>query len=206
MSKNTPTRILIADDDDLVRELFAAFLKSEAAIEVVTVPTLDAAIQTVGDQGSFDLVMLDYLMQGMNGLEGLIRMIEANGRRPVALISGNASIAVAEEAMRLGAAGFVPKTMPWRSIVTAVKFMAAGEVYAPFAFAQNMQQSPAPRLSQREKEVLRGLCEGKSNDEIASDLELQEVTVKLHVKTLSRKLNARNRIHAAMLAWEMKLI
>lgn len=206
MSKNTPTRILIADDDDLVRELFAAFLKSETAIEVVTVPTLDDAIQTVNDQGSFDLVMLDYHMPVMNGLDGLSRMIEANERRPVALISGNASVAVAEEAMRLGAAGFVPKTMVWRSIVTAVKFMAAGEVYSPLSSANNTLQAPAPRLSQREKDVLRGLCEGKSNDEIAVDLELQEVTVKLHVKTLSRKLNARNRIHAAMLAWEMNLI
>ena len=56
------------------------------------------------------------------------------------------------------------------------------------------------QLSQRERQVLRGICEGKSNKEIARDLDLQEVTVKLHVKTLSRKLGAKNRTHAAMIA------
>ncbi len=61
-------------------------------------------------------------------------------------------------------------------------------------------------LTQRERDVLLGLCEGKSNKEIAQDLDVQEVTVKLHVKTLSRKLDARNRTHAAMLARELHLI
>jgi two-component system, NarL family, nitrate/nitrite response regulator NarL len=90
-------------------------------------------------------------------------------------------------------------------MVTAVKFMAAGEIYAPFNFMQQ-PDTAAGNLSQRETDVLRGLCEGKSNKEIARDLDLQEVTIKLHVKTLSRKLNAKNRTHAAMLAREMNLI
>lgn len=203
--KPASMRVLIADDHDLVREAIAAFLKSEGVIEVVTVPTLDDAVQATADSGSFDLVLLDYNMPGMNGLEGLTRMIAANNRRPVALISGNASRAVAEQAIRAGAAGYVPKTMSSRSMVSAVKFMAAGEVYAPFNFMQQADTSSG-NLSQRETDVLRGLCEGKSNKEIARDLGLQEVTIKLHVKTLSRKLNAKNRTHAAMLAREMNLI
>lgn len=203
--KTVAMRVLIADDHDLVREAIAAFLKSEGVIEVVTVPTLDAAIRATDESGSFDLVLLDYNMPGMNGLDGLTRMIAANDRRPVALLSGNASRAVAEQAIRAGAAGFVPKTMSSRSMVTAVKFMAAGEIYAPFNFMQQADTSSG-NLSQRETDVLRGLCEGKSNKEIARDLDLQEVTIKLHVKTLSRKLNAKNRTHAAMLAREMNLI
>jgi two-component system, NarL family, nitrate/nitrite response regulator NarL len=198
-------RVLIADDHDLVREAIAAFLKSEGVIEVVTVPTLDDAIRATDEGGNFDLVLLDYNMPGMNGLDGLTRMIAANDRRPVALLSGNASRAVAEQAIRAGAAGFVPKTMSSRSMVTAVKFMAAGEIYAPFNFMQQADTA-AGNLSQRETDVLRGLCEGKSNKEIARDLDLQEVTIKLHVKTLSRKLSAKNRTHAAMLAREMNLI
>ena len=198
-------RVLIADAHDLVREAIAAFLKSEGVIELVTVPTLDDAIRATDEGGSFDLVLFDYNMPGMNGLDGLTRMIEANDRRPVALVSGNASRAVAEQAIRAGAAGFVPKTMSSRSLVTAVKFMAAGEIYAPFNFMQQ-SDTAAGNLSQRETDVLRALCEGKSNKEIARDLDLQEVTIKLHVKTLSRKLSAKNRTHAAMLAREMNLI
>lgn len=203
--KPVTMRVLIADDHDLVREAIAAFLKSEGIIEVVTVPTLDDAVRAADESGSFDLVLLDYNMPGMNGLDGLGRMIAANDRRPVALLSGNASRTVAEQAIHAGAAGFVPKTMSSRSMVTAVKFMAAGEIYAPFNFMQQADTA-AGNLSQRETDVLRGLCEGKSNKEIARDLDLQEATIKLHVKTLSRKLNAKNRTHAAMLAREMNLI
>lgn len=198
-------RVLIADDHDLVREALASFLQGEGVVEVQTVPTLDDAVRAADESGSFDLVLLDYNMPGMNGLEGLDRMIAANDRRPVAIISGTASRALAEQAIRAGAAGFVPKTMSSRAMVSAVRFMAAGEVYAPFNFMQAGEPA-AGNLSQRETEVLRGLCEGKSNKEIARMLDLQEVTIKLHVKTLSRKLNAKNRTHAAMIAREQNLI
>lgn len=205
MPNVNPIRILIADDDDLVRDLFMAFLKNDPSIQVVTVPSLDDAMQVVEETGSFDLVMLDYYMPGMNGLEGLRRMIAANDGLPVALMSGNAPIAVVEEAHRIGAVGFVPKSMPWRSIVAVVKFLAAREPVAPGSFVHKAHASP-PSLSLREKEVLRAICDGKSNEEIADELQLQEITVKLHVKTLSRKLDSNNRIHTAMLACEMNLI
>jgi DNA-binding NarL/FixJ family response regulator len=198
-------RVLIADDHDLVREALASFLQGEGVVEVVTVPTLDDAIRATDESGSFDLVLLDYNMPGMNGLEGLGRMIAANDSRPVAILSGNASRTLAEQSIRAGAAGFVPKTMSSRSMVSAVRFMAAGEIYAPFNFMQQPEPTSST-LSQRETDVLRGLCEGKSNKEIARTLDLQEVTIKLHVKTLSRKLNAKNRTHAAMIARELNLI
>lgn len=198
-------RVLIADDHDLVRETIAAFLQREGISDVMTVPTLADAIKAADETGSFDLVLLDYNMPGMNGLAGLSRMIEANDNRPVALLSGNASRAVADQALQAGAAGFVPKTMPSRSMISAVRFMAAGETFAPFA-AIRQEPPPAGNLSQRESDVLRGICEGKSNKEIARILDLKEVTIKLYVKTLSRKLNARNRTHAAMIARERNLV
>jgi DNA-binding NarL/FixJ family response regulator len=89
--KITGMRVLIADDHDLVREALASFLQGEGVVEVVTVPTLDDAIRAADETGSFDLVLLDYNMPGMNGLDGLDRMIAANDRRPVAILSGNAS-------------------------------------------------------------------------------------------------------------------
>jgi two-component system, NarL family, nitrate/nitrite response regulator NarL len=83
-----------------------------------------------------------------------------------------------------------------------VQIMASGEVFAPISLLQDEDppEGALATLTRRETDVLRGICEGKSNKEIARDLELQEVTVKLHVKTLSRKLGAKNRTHAAMIA------
>lgn len=193
-------RILVADDHDLVRETIAAYLNGSEIDEVHTVATLDEALHSVAEHGSFDLVLLDYNMPGMNGLEGLARMREANEGRPVAILSGHASREIADAALKAGAQGFIPKTLSARSLLSAARFMAAGETYVPVEFLQQPESNRGGPLTRRELEVLRGICEGKANKEIARDLDLQEVTVKLHVKTLSRKLEARNRTHAAMIA------
>lgn len=198
-------RVLIADDHDLVREAIAALLIQEGIDEVETVPDLQKGIAKIEETGVFDLVLLDYLMPGMNGLEGLHKMLDANRARPVALLSANMSRANVEEAIGSGAAGFIPKTMSSHSLANAVRFMASGEIYAPYNFMKAGEDALGD-LSMRETEVLKGICEGKSNKEIARDLDLQEPTIKLHVKTLCRKLNAKNRTHAAMLARDLSLL
>ncbi len=170
---------------------------------------LGSALAAVKADGPFDLVMLDYMMPGMNGLEGLAAMRAAVPGTAVAILSGTASRAVAEQALAEGAAGFLPKTMSTKSLVAAARFMAAGEVYAPMMQTADRTgsfgTSAASPLTPRELDVLRRLCRGMANKEIARDLDLQEVTVKLHVKTLYRKINARNRTHAAMIAKEAGL-
>ncbi len=199
-------RILVADDHELVRDTIAAYLDTDDVDEVQTVATLQDAVALARKSGSFDLVLLDYNMPGMNGLEGLAEMRAANAGRPVALLSGSATREVATAALKAGAQGFIPKTLSARTLLTAARFMAAGEIYTPIDFLKPSQDDGALNLTRREHEVLRGICEGKANKEIARDLELQEVTVKLHVKTLSRKLEARNRTHAAMIARDKGLV
>lgn len=198
-------RVLIADDHDLVRDALATLLTQDGIEEVQTVSDLQQAISLVEKTGAFDLVLLDYKMCGMNGLEGLSKMKTVNDKRPVAILSGNIPRAIVQEAIDSGAAGFVPKTMALHSLANAVKFMAAGEIYAPYKFMNSADEAVGD-LSLRETEVLRGICEGKSNKQIARDLDLQEPTIKLHVKTLCRKLDARNRTHAAMIARDQNLL
>ena len=200
-------RILIADDHDLLRETLSMFLASEGSIDTALASTLDAALDLIQSDEKFDLIMLDYNMPGMAGLNGLKRAMEASGGSPVALMSGIASRSVAEEALSFGAAGFVPKTLAAKTLVNAVRFMAMGEKYAPIDFmtADDPTVAPNPlaqKLSRRELQVLEGLSKGKSNKEIARDLDLQEPTIKLHVKTLYRKIGAANRTQAALIAKE----
>lgn len=199
-------KILLADDHDLVRDTLAAFLENEPDITVRTAANLPEAMQIVEQEGGFDLVILDYTMPGMEGLLGLSHMITANGTKPVAILSGTADRSVAEQAIKAGAVGFVPKTLAAKSIVSAIKFMASGEVFAPFGFMHKEEVDGHSAITKREREVLIGLTAGKSNKEIALDLELQEVTIKLHVKTLCRKLGAKNRTQAAMIARDRRLL
>ena len=199
-------RILIADDHELVRDAIGAFLSREADLDCETVESLDAATARIRRSGRFDLVLLDYVMPGMNGLEGLSKALALNGPRSVAVISGMAPREIAREALGAGAAGFLPKTMAARSMVSAVRFMLAGEQFVPVDLMAPGGASPlahhplASELTTRETQVLDGLCRGLSNKEIARELDLREVTIKLHVKTACRKLGARNRTHAAMIA------
>lgn len=198
--------ILIADDHNLVRDTISLFLEAEGKARVEVASSLDEAIELVAVTSSFDMVMLDFQMPGMQGLEGLTRMLSALPDVPVAVISGSASPQIAQEAIARGASGFLPKTLGAKSMMSAIRLMVAGEVFVPFDFMRQADQKTVANLTERETQVLDGLCAGKSNKEIARDLDLQEVTIKLHVKTLCRKLEAKNRTQAAMIAKERNLL
>lgn len=202
-------RLLIADDHELLRDTLQSFLAAEGEVEIETVGDLDAAIAVIKQGHAFDLVLLDYAMPGMAGLDGLQRILNMPDAPPVALISGLAARAIAENAIAMGARGFVTKSMPARSLLNAIRFMVAGERFLPVDIA--MTHTPpalgtgqdlgrAVSLTPRELEVLIALCDGKTNKEIARELGLREPTIKLHVKTLYRRLGASNRTQAAMIA------
>jgi len=202
-------RVLIADDHDLLRDMLVMFLGSQGEIETNTVGDVEQVCARVEADEPYDLILLDLNMPGMNGLEGLTRVMKLKGGQRVALMSGEATREIAEQALEAGAAGFVPKTLPAKSMINAVRFMAMGEQYAPIDFMTAVEEKPtnplAEKLTQRELQVLKGLTEGKSNKEIARDLDLQEPTIKLHVKTLYRKVGAANRTQAALIAREAGL-
>jgi DNA-binding NarL/FixJ family response regulator len=211
MTPRTANRILIADDHALVRETIAAFLAALGDMDLLTAPTLAGAIDAIAENGPFDLVLLDYNMPGMHGLEGLARAIDANDSRPVALISGVASNEVVAQAIESGAAGFLPKKMSASSLANVVRLMLAGERFVPANWSAH-QKAPVlakddtPILSGREHDVLTALGPGRSNSEIADVLGVRPATVKHHIKGICRKLRARNRTHAALIAREIGLI
>jgi two-component system nitrate/nitrite response regulator NarL len=202
-------RILIADDHDLLRDTLVLFLENEGDIATSAVGTLEQAVDCIKVDERYDLILLDYNMPGMNGLEGLRRAIALGDGQRVALISGEATKQIAEDALQAGAAGFVPKSLPAKSLISAVKFMAMGEQFVPIDFMTAVDNTPSnplvEKLTERELQVLKGLTEGKSNKEIARDLDIQEPTVKLHMKTLYRKVGAANRTQAALFAREAGL-
>ncbi|KMW59617.1 DNA-binding response regulator, LuxR family [Candidatus Rhodobacter oscarellae] len=198
-------RILIADDHDLVRDTIAAFISQQPDLRATTASTLPEALRLLGRPADFDLTILDYKMPGMDGLDGLRAAMAKHPRMAFALMSGEAPDEVAKQAMDMGAVGFFPKSLSANSLVSAVRLVLSGDCYFPFRAEKrspsaSIQRSDYRGLSARETETLRKLCLGKSNKEIALDLDIKEVTVKLHVKNILAKMQVRNRTQAALVA------
>lgn len=204
-------RILIADDHDLVRETLACFLVKTTGMTVGQSRSLEDTLHLIEAEGPFELVLLDLTMPGMTMPDGLKKCLAANAPHPVAILTGTTSQEVEYSTIVDGAAGFLSKALAPDDLVIRIRAILEGKHttladLGAYDLGQQNTGRGSPSLTQRERDVLLGICEGKSNKEIAQDLDVQEVTVKLHVKTLSRKLDARNRTHAAMLARELHLI
>ncbi|MEO1563559.1 MAG: response regulator transcription factor [Pseudomonadota bacterium] len=195
--------ILIADDHELVRDTLAAYLSTDESWEVETVEDFDEAYSSANKDGDTHLAVLDYNMAGMDGLQGIDKMKEGHPNTKVVLMSGIATPETARAALRRGADGFFPKSMSAPSLVNAVKFVLSGERFFPADWSEASEATSGKNfmgLSPRETETLRKLCNGSSNKEIARDLGLQEVTIKLHVTNILKKLGATNRTQAALIA------
>ncbi|NIY77496.1 response regulator transcription factor [Thalassospira sp. HF15] len=216
-------RILLADDHDLVREAISLlFQQYFDDCEVAEAGALDPALELIAANNTFDLVLLDLRMPGMNGLEGLKRTLEQVADSTfVVLLSGAYRSDDVRKAIEAGAHGFIPKTLRGQALANAVQLVLAGDKYLPSSILTDMNDSMSgsgdgenrlaggfgnegdfARLTPREREVLALLSEGRPNKDIARHLDLREITVKYHLKNIYRKLNVSNRAQAVKMALE----
>ncbi|HOO51172.1 MAG TPA: response regulator transcription factor [Alphaproteobacteria bacterium] len=227
--------LLIADDHTMFRDAMSQYLtRSNPDAQIKTTKNLEEALQYMEEtETKPDLVLLDLNMPGMNGLEGFKKFRDNYPDTSVALLSGVAEIADVQQAMDLGAIGYFPKTLSGRAMLKAIELVLSGEKFIPVDHAtnglmpsyfsdhnKNDPTAPLPmhtrapkdppktdiRLTPREEEVLERLGKGMSNKDIARDLDLQEVTIKLHIRGICRKLDSSNRTQAALKAYELGLI
>ena len=185
------------------------YLSVQTDISVKTAAEVKAGADLLKIEGSCDVRLLDDNVPVIDGLKGFDRIVRSNAAKPVAILTGNPTRRMMDEALEAGAAGILPKTMPAKSLANAIRFIHAGETYMPLSLMRdemNSQSSNGGPLSSREMTVLGFLGEGKQNKEIANELALSEATFKMHEKSICKKLDANNRTHAVINVRDLGLL
>lgn len=201
------SQVLLIDDHQLLADTVSASLEEVGDFAVTTVRSLGEALALIRKEDQFDVVLLDYDLPDGRGLDGLRAVLAANGSG-VALFSGVVGRAIALEAMDAGAAGFIPKTLPLKVLTHALKFIAAGGTFMPSDLMRPMNGTSSGQIviKPREEKVLALVSEGLQNKEIARAADLNETTVKNDVKSLCKKLGARNRTDLVLCARRAGLV
>ena len=211
-------RVVLADDQALVRRGFRLILESESDIEVVG--------EAADGQEAIDAVVLhrptvalmDIQMPKLDGLEATRRILgRPDNRTKVLILTTFERDDYVFEALRIGASGFLLKTAPPEELITAVRVVARGEALLSPSVTRRVieefarQSHPSrrsgdlARLTPREREVLELLAEGRSNAEIGEGLFVSETTVKTHISNLLAKLGLRDRVQAVIFAYQQGL-
>lgn len=198
-------RILLADDHRLVRENLSAFLEMmEKDVRVFQAANFKEAEAIATRQPDLDVIILDLMMPGMNDLSGVSTMRGLRPDVPLAILSGSTRPEHIKGALDLGAKGFIPKTIGGQALLSVLRLILSGDTYIPpMALSAEREgngggrdRGPYDDLTAREKEVLNLLIDGGTNKRIAKELEIQEVTVKVHLQKVFKKLGVSNRTEA----------
>jgi DNA-binding NarL/FixJ family response regulator len=211
-------RVLIADDQDLVRGGFRMIIDSRDDLEVVG--EAGDGIEAVALARSLqpDVILMDVRMPRMDGIEATRRLVEAGNPARVLILTTFDLDEAVFAALRAGASGFLLKNIRPGELADAVRVLARGEaLLAPTVTRRLLDRfagelpggAPPPALhalSEREREVLKLVARALSNDEIAEELTLSRATVKTHMSAILTKLGLRDRVQAAVLAYETGLV
>jgi DNA-binding NarL/FixJ family response regulator len=214
-------KVLLADDQALVRGGFRAILDAEADIEVVAEASDGAEALELAARHRVDVALMDIRMPRLDGIEATRRLLaepRSSPTRVLVLTTFDLDDYV-YKALRAGASGFLLKEVLPEQLAPAVRIIAAGEALLAPSITRRLIERfahlPVPgrqsgtlldELTPRELEVLRLLARGMSNAEIAQQLIVGEATVKTHVAHVLAKLNLRDRVHAVVFAYESGLV
>jgi DNA-binding NarL/FixJ family response regulator len=211
-------RVLVADDQALVRSGFRLILEAREDIDVVGEAEDGAEAVELARRVDPDVILMDVRMPKLDGVEATRRLTAAGVRARVVILTTFDLDEYVHEAIRAGASGFLLKDVRPAQLVDAVRVVAAGEaLLAPTVtrrlldrFARALpDEKPPPSLAgltARELEILRLVAGGLSNAEIAEQLVVTEATVKTHVSSVLRKLHLRDRVQAVVAAYDAGLV
>ena len=210
-------RVLVADDQQMVRAGFRLILSSEPGIEVVAEAQDGAEAVVLATRTSPDVVLMDIRMPVLDGLEATRRIVAsaASSTPRVIILTTFDEDALVYGALHAGASGFLLKSSPPEQLVEAIRVVAGGEallapsvtrqVITEFVRRPSGSTAPPPEVSlltDRERTVLEEVASGHTNAEIAARLFVSEATVKTHVSRILMKLGLRDRVHAVIYAYE----
>jgi DNA-binding NarL/FixJ family response regulator len=212
-------RVLIADDQALVRGGFRMILDAQKDIEVVGEASDGREALAQARELEPDVVLMDIRMPELDGLEATRQLVTRDGSARVLILTTFDLDEYVYEAMKAGASGFLLKDVRPEQLAEAVRVVAGGDSLLAPAITRRLiaefvrrrpPGSPAPtelsELTERELEVLKLIARGLSNGEIASALFVSEATVKTHVRHVLAKLKLRDRVQAVVLAYESRLV
>lgn len=206
--------VLIADDHQLLLDAMVRPLET-CGFNVHLSNSYSSACERIKEDGPFDVILLDLNMPGMDGLETIKSIVKENTGGSVVLFTGSVSPVIVTRSLEEGVRGFIPKSISLKAMENAIRLVAAGEQFVPYSFFANSQDSRANRgqdsagssnLNERELKVLYAASIGQSNKEIAHELSISEVSVKMHMRSICSKLGAKNRTQAAMIAKQTQII
>lgn len=206
-------RVLIVDDHPLFRKGVEVLLRElDPQVQATGVGSVELAVGVAGAE-KVDLVLLDMHLPNMAELEALSRMREALPSVPVVVVSAKDEPAFIWEAIKLGAAGYIPKDTEQALMIQALELVLARGVYLPphalrseAAATGHKHECAAATLSARQLTVLQGILQGKSNKVIARDLGIAEGTVKAHLSAIYEVLGVGSRLQAMSKAHELGLV
>ena len=221
MTATPSVRIVVADDQQVVREGFASLLETQPDFTVVGMASDGAEAVRICREKRPDVVVMDVRMPNMNGIEATKQLTSSGADAPRILILTTFDLdEYVYDALRAGASGFLLKDVTAERLFDAVRVIARGDaLLAPgitrrligeFARLRHKPEGPSPAqlaaLTPRETEVLRLVAQGLSNQEIAARLVVAEETVKTHVSRVLNKLGLRDRTQAVVTAYESGLV
>ena len=195
------TRILLADDHPLFREALRHVIDASFTIaEVAEVHSFAETLRAAATGPPFDLAFVDLIMPGSaDPLEDLSRLRATVPEMPILIVSSRDDRQTVEAVLNLGAAAFISKSATKPEMEEAIRSVLAGDVYG---LEKDTQSPPAAAevLSPRQRAVLELLARGRSNRQIAADLNVEEFTVKAHISAILRKLNVKSRLEAVVVS------